>query len=261
MNAMIFAAGLGSRLRPLTDHRPKALIEVQGKTLLEHNLLKLKEAGFDHIVINIHHFGEQIIDFLHSHNSFGIDIRFSDERQQLLDTGGGIKAAMPLFTEPGPILIHNVDIISEIDLRSIYDAHLAEASSSVKPLVATLSVNQRQTQRYLMFDQDLCLCGWTNIATGELKPQSFIESLENDQLRLEELHRFAFSGIHVVDQNLLPYLNQRTESVFPIIDFYLNICDKVRLKAFDVSGKPWVDCGKPETLSKAVEIIRKSPSY
>lgn len=257
MNAMIFAAGLGTRLRPLTDHRPKALIEVEGKTLLEHNILKLKDAGFDHIVVNVHHFGEQIIDFLKANDNFGIDIRVSDERGELLDTGGGIKAAFPLFEEDGPILIHNVDIISDIDVRAIYDAHV---NAAVRP-AATLAVNQRKTQRYLLFNEEMNLCGWTNIATGELKPAEFIEALENDQVSLEQLHRFAFSGIHVVDQQLVPYFMNRDERVFPIMDFYLSICHQVHLHAVDVSGLQWVDCGKPESLSNAVQIVRKSPSY
>lgn len=257
MNAMIFAAGLGTRLRPLTDNRPKALVEVEGKSLLEHNILKLKEAGFDHIVVNVHHFGEQIIDFLKANDNFGIDIRVSDERAQLLDTGGGIKAALHLFDNNDPILIHNVDIISDIDVRAIYDAHI----NAEKRSAATLAVNQRKTQRYLLFDEDMDLCGWTNITTGELKPASFIEALENDQLSLEELHRFAFSGIHVVDSQLMPYFSKQIENTFPIIDFYLSIAHEVRLHAIDISGFQWVDCGKPESLSNAVQIIRKSPSY
>lgn len=257
MNAMIFAAGLGTRLSPLTDNRPKALVEVEGKSLLEHNILKLKESGFDHIVVNIHHFGEQIIDFLNANNNFGIDIQVSDERMQLLDTGGGIKAALPLFKDSEPILIHNVDIISDIDLLAIYNSH---CSATQKP-GATLAVNKRQTQRYLLFDHQMNLCGWTNTATGELKPKAFVEDLENDVISLDELHRFAFSGIHVVDPQLIPFLNKKSEPIFPIIDFYLSICHDIALHAVDVTGIPWVDCGKPETLSKAVEIIRKSPSY
>ena len=247
-NAMIFAAGLGTRLRPLTNNRPKALVEVEGKTLLEHNILKLKAAGFDHIVVNVHHFGEQIINFLHAHDNFGIDIRVSDERQQLLDTGGGIKAALPLFADPGPVLIHNVDIISDIDLCAIYQVHINAAG-------ATLAVNQRKTQRYLLFDNDLCLRGWTNVSTGELKPNSFKQSIEEGTLQLSELRQFAFSGIHVIGTDLIPYFAQRHEDVFPIMDFYLNVCQAVDLKAVDVTGTPWVDCGKPESLAKAAEIL------
>lgn len=256
MNAMIFAAGLGTRLRPLTNNRPKALVEIEGKALLEHNIIKLKEAGFDHIVINVHHFGEQIIDFVKTHD-FGIDIRISDEREQLLDTGGGIKAALSLFDDVSPILIHNVDIISDIDVRALYDSHI---NAAVRP-AATLAVNQRNTQRYLLFNNQMNLCGWTNIATGELKPTSFIEALENDQISLDQLNRYAFSGIHIIDPKLFSIFLENKEDIFSIIDFYLSICNQTRLHAVDVSGLQWVDCGKPESLSNAVQIIRKSPSY
>lgn len=255
-NAMIFAAGLGTRLRPLTNDRPKALVEVEGKTLLEHNILKLKAAGFEHIVVNVHHFGEQIISFLQAHDNFGLDIRVSDERQQLLDTGGGIKAAIPLFDEQAPILIHNVDIISDIDLHHLYEQHLVSAvQDSDKPYGATLAVNQRNTQRYLLFDPRYSLCGWTNVSTGDLKPATFSLGVGSGAIRLDEMHRFAFSGIHVVDPQLFPFLVERPDAAFPIMDFYLNICQQVRLKAVDVTGTPWVDCGKPESLEKAAEIL------
>lgn len=241
MNAMIFAAGLGTRLRPLTNDRPKALVEVNGKTLLEHNIVKLKDAGFDHIVVNIHHFGEQIIEFLKSHDNFGINIRVSDERGQLLDTGGGIKHAISLFDTSKPILIHNVDIISTIDLRELYTAHLDSAMAcETRPLGATLAVHQRKTSRYLQFAYDMHLCGWTNVKTGELKG--------------ERGEAFAFAGIHVVNPNLLPYLHAQTADVFSIIDFYLSVCNDITIEGSDVTGQEWVDCGKPEALAKAAYL-------
>ena len=238
MNAMIFAAGLGTRLRPLTNDRPKALVEVNGKTLLEHNILKLKEAGFDRIVVNIHHFGEQIVEFLNGHDNFGIDIRVSDERQQLLDTGGGIKHAIPLFDQSLPILIHNVDIISDIDVRKLYAKHLAWESAST--LGATLAVHQRKTSRYLQFTGDMHLCGWTNIKTGEVKG--------------ERGEAFAFAGIHVVEPSLLPFLQAQDSDVFSIIDFYLKVCNQITIAGSDVTGREWVDCGKPEALAKAAQL-------
>lgn len=155
--AMIFAAGLGTRLKPLTDTMPKALVPVGGQPLLYHVVMRLKEAGFERIVVNVHHFADQIIDYLKVNENFGLDIRISDEREQLLETGGGIKKAMPLFDPNSPILIHNVDILSNLDLRRLpMDAPL-------------LVVSQRQTKRYLLFDDDMRLQGWTNIETGELK--------------------------------------------------------------------------------------------
>ena len=242
MNAMIFAAGLGTRLRPLTNDRPKALVEVNGKTLLEHNIVKLKVAGFDRIVVNIHHFGEQIIEFLNAHDNFGIDIRVSDERHQLLDTGGGIKHAIPLFDLTQPILIHNVDIISDIDLRNLYVKHFDNASmhDGASPSGATLAVHQRKTSRYLQFTDDMRLCGWTNVKTGEVKGE------------LGEA--FAFAGIHVIDPSLLPYLLAQDADVFSIIDFYLKVCNEIAISGADVTGREWVDCGKPEALAKAAQL-------
>lgn len=237
MNAMIFAAGLGTRLRPLTNDRPKALVEVAGKPLLQHQIEKLKASGFEHIVVNVHHFGQQIIDFLAKNNNFGIDIKISDERELLLDTGGGIKAAMRLFDNDDPVLIHNVDIVSDIDLVELYHAHEG---------LATLAINQRETSRYLLFNEDFEMKGWTNIKTGEVKPAS---------LSLDGLRRFAFSGIHVIDRKILPFLEERNEAVFPIMDFYINLCQKKTVKGYDVTGKKWVDCGKPEHLTTANDII------
>lgn len=238
---MIFAAGLGTRLRPLTNDRPKALVEVAGKTLLEHTILKLKQEGFEHLVVNVHHFGEMIIDFLNGHQNFGIDIKVSDERQMLLNTGGGIKHAIPLFTEPDPVLIHNVDIVSDINLNELYKEHLNNSANNPNITGATLAINQRKTSRYLMFDDGHKLCGWTNISTGEKKGK--------------EGHHSAFAGIHVVDQQLFPFLEAIKEDSFPIIDFYLDVCNKVSLFGKDVTENKWVDCGKPESLIKANEII------
>ena len=163
MKAMIFAAGLGTRLKPLTDNTPKALLPIRGKPMLEHVILQLKNAGFDQIAINIHHLGDQIIDFLAANNNFGIQIYISDERDYLLDTGGGIKHAAPFLQGDEPFLIHNVDIISNIDLRALYNHHL-----ETNPL-ATLLVSKRKTSRYLLFNKENKLCGWRNRETGEVK--------------------------------------------------------------------------------------------
>lgn len=245
MNAMIFAAGLGTRLRPLTNDRPKALVEVNGKTLLEHNILKLKAAGFDHIVVNVHHFGEQIIDFLNNHDNFGIDIKVSDERDLLLDTGGGLLKAMSLFEDQSPVLIHNVDIVSDVDLAASYRAHCeAEAKASGNELAATLLINDRKTSRYLLFDQDRRLRGWTNITTGEVKGEK------------AELMR-AFSGIHIVSASIARYLKDYAkEAAFPIMSFYLWACDKTVIRGEELDAEcRWVDCGKVESLAKAAEIL------
>ena len=155
--AMIFAAGLGTRLKPLTDTMPKALVRVGGQPLLWHVIMKLKKAGYERMVVNVHHFANQIVDYLAAHDHFGLDIRISDETEALLETGGGIKKALPLFDPESPILIHNVDILSNLDLNALpMDAPL-------------LVVSERKTKRYLMFDDEMRLQGWTNIETGEVK--------------------------------------------------------------------------------------------
>ena len=190
MKAMIFAAGLGTRLKPLTDRMPKALVPVGGIPMLQHVILKLKQAGFSEIVINIHHFGEQIIGFLQANQNFGITIHISDERDELLDTGGGIKKAAPFFNGNEPFLVHNVDILSDIDLKALYESHLYSTND------ATLLVSQRETSRYLLFDKESTrLCGWINKQTRQTKPEGFV-------YRPEQHEAYAFSGIHVISSSL-----------------------------------------------------------
>lgn len=251
---MIFAAGLGTRLRPLTNDRPKALVEVAGKPLLQHQIEKLKAAGFSHIVVNVHHFGEQIIDFLASNDNFGLDIKISDERELLLDTGGGIKAAMKLFENDDPVLIHNVDIISDIDLGALYQMHLDAQTGSDDDAIATLAINQRKTSRYLLFNDQLRMCGWTNVSTGEVKPATLCK-VANASLEEMGYQKYAFSGIHVVDHRILSSLDEREDVVFPIMDFYIGLCRKKSIQGVDVTGQKWVDCGKPEHLDVAKQII------
>lgn len=161
MQAMIFAAGLGTRLKPLTDTMPKALVRVGDKSLIERVIEKLKGAGADRIVVNVHHFASQIVDYLKDNANFGTDIRVSDETDKLLDTGGGIKKAASLFDADRPVLIHNVDILSNVDLAHLYAMH--------GDCAATLVVSSRKTKRYLLFDGDMRLKGWTNIETGEVR--------------------------------------------------------------------------------------------
>lgn len=240
--AMIFAAGLGTRLRPLTNDRPKALVEVAGRTLLEHTILKLRNAGFDRIVVNVHHFADQIEAFLQAHDNFGLDIRLSDERQQLLDTGGGVKAALDLIDRTEPLLIHNVDIVSDIDLDALYQAYVASVAQNPSAAVgAALAVNRRSTSRYLMFGPENSLCGWTNINTGEVKGTMG--------------QQMAFAGIHVVGPALYPLLQQEGDAAFPIVPFYIKACQTLTLTGYDVTGNAWVDCGKVESLERAARIL------
>lgn len=262
---MIFAAGLGTRLRPLTNDRPKALVEVAGRTLLEHNILKLRDAGFSHIVVNVHHFADQVISFLDAHQNFGLDIQVSDERNLLLDTGGGLRKALPLFGNSDPVLIHNVDIVSEADLRAVYSRHTADA---------TLLVNERKTSRYLLFDEQMLLGGWTNVNSGEVKglfTSAEVAALTSAQAEPSSrclhsaytqpsrcLHKMcAFSGIHVVSAGMLRALTEfNIAEAFPIMDFYIGCCQQMHFQGIELPQTcRWVDCGKVESLEKAAEIL------
>lgn len=235
MKALIFAAGLGTRLKPLTDSRPKALVEVYNEPLLAHVLRKLSKAGYTEVVINVHHFGEQIIDYVNQHPIEGMDIRISDERAQLLDTGGGIRQAGRLFTDDGhPFLIHNVDIFSNLDVKSFYADNLRNEG-------ATLLVSERKTSRYLLFSpEDNRLVGWTNVQTGEVKSPY-------PNLRVEDCRMYAFAGIHLFSPSLLPLMNE-WPTRFSIIDFYLSVADKVPIIGVPKADLQLIDVGKPDTL-------------
>lgn len=239
---MIFAAGLGTRLKPLTDHTPKALIPIQGKPMLEHVILKLKDAGFHQIVINIHHLGQQILDFLEANHNFGIEIYISDERDYLLDTGGGIKQAEKFLQGNEPFLIHNVDILSNIDLKDLYKRHLATNPE------ATLLVSKRNTSRYLLFNKENKLCGWRNRETGEVK--SFYPDFDPRQY-----NEYAFSGIHILSPKIFEWMEEWTGK-FSIIHFYLSICAKTNIQAYAADDLHLMDIGKPETLAKAEEWVK-----
>ncbi len=244
MKAMIFAAGLGTRLRPLTDSMPKALVPLAGKPMLERVILRMKEAGFDDITVNIHHFGQQIIDFLHAHNNFGVKIHISDERDELLDTGGGIRKARPFLEGSEPFLVHNADILSDIDLADFYHRHV---KSGVE---ATLLVSQRKTSRYLLFDDQLQLHGWVNKQTGELKPAGL------DATKASSLQELAFGGIHVISPTLLHRMDAAQWSgKFSIIPFYLSVCREARIEGYPLQDARWFDIGKPETLKLAEEYL------
>ena len=243
MKAMIFAAGLGTRLKPLTDHMPKALVPVAGKPMLEHVIQKLIAFGCDEIVINVHHFADQIINFLKEKNNFGIKIHISDETDMLLDTGGGIKKAASFFHEP--FLIHNVDILSNVDLKSLYEYHLTSRND------ATLLVSPRKTVRYLLFDERNRLCGWINKDTLQTKPEGFIYQPEVQQ-------EYAFSGIHIVSPTLFNYMRENWTGKFPIMDFYLQTCQEAKLGGHVKEDLQLIDIGKPETLAQAEDFIRQT---
>ena len=252
MNAMIFAAGLGTRLRPYTDDRPKAMVEVDGRPMMAHQMEKLKRAGFRRVVINVHHFAEQIIDYVNANGGFGLDVAFSDERGQLLDTGGAIRKALPLFDSDSPVLIHNVDVFSNADLAALYKKHVADGAE------ASLLVSRRDTSRYLIFDDEDRLMAWKNMQTGEVRTayegmQQVLECLDGD----DGLYRFrAFSGIHVISPALFPLLRESGE-VFSIVNFYWQHSQQHRIRCVEAPGYfQWVDAGKPEALVKAADVVR-----
>lgn len=239
---MIFAAGLGTRLKPLTDRMPKALVPVAGRPMLEHVILKLKAAGFNELVINIHHFGEQILDFLRANQNFGLTIHISDERDCLLDTGGGIRKAEPFFRGNEPFLIHNVDILSDTDLKALYEYHRQSGND------ATLLASRRKTVRYLLFDENERLCGWINKDTLQTKPEGFAYDPEH--------HReYAFSGIHVISPSLFQYMDEQWTGKFSIMDFYLQTCHEARIGGRLTDTLRLIDIGKPETLTLAEEFL------
>ena len=248
MKAMIFAAGLGTRLKPITDTMPKALVPVCGQPLLYHVITKLVAAGYDDLVVNVHHFPDQIIHYLHSHD-FGARIAVSDERDFLRETGGGIRYAKRLLTEdeiPGqagndesePFLVHNVDIVSNLDLGWLREQHREGA-------LATLVVSERKTQRYFLFDEDNRLKGWTNIATGEVR--SPYPDIDPDQCR-----KLAFAGIHLMSPAIFDAFDRYGfGDRFSIVDFYLRACADYPIYAAVPPDFTLVDVGKFDALPEA----------
>ena len=270
MRAMIFAAGLGTRLKPLTDTLPKALVPLAGKTLLQWQIERLKAAGITDIVVNVHHFPDMIINYLRDNDNFGCRIAVSDERDMLLETGGGLRKAKSLLLgiesrESGnndePILICNVDILSNIDLPTLLQAYNPEE-------MGVVVVSPRETQRYLLFDETNRLCGWTNIATGEIRPASLVSSLnilpptgEADlqakptyQLQRSDLSPLAFSGMQVLNPRIFDVMDKvvaEKGDKFSLIDLYLSIAEKEILRAFIPENYRMMDVGKIAQLSEA----------
>ena len=274
MKAMIFAAGLGTRLKPITDTMPKALVPVCGQPLLYHVITKLVAAGYDDLVVNVHHFPDQIIHYLHSHD-FGARNAVSDERDFLRETGGGIRYAKDLLTDfstsptaplemtkkdsfaplemtkkdsfaplgmtKEPFLVHNVDIVSNLDLRWLREQHREGA-------LATLVVSERKTQRYFLFDEDNRLKGWTNIATGEVR--SPFPDVDPDRCR-----KLAFAGIHLISPAIFDAFDKLGfGDRFSIVDFYLKACADYPIYAAVPKDFTLVDVGKKETLSEAERV-------
>lgn len=261
--AMIFAAGLGTRLKPLTDTMPKALVPVGGRPLLDIIIDRLQAQGYHRFVVNVHHFAQQIVDHV-AKQRYAPLVRVSDESEQLLDTGGGLKKAAPLFDDDEPILIHNVDILDNVDYEWFARQHEPDED-------AVLLVSRRKTKRYLLFDNSMRLMGWTNIETHQVKsPFPWLRESEftvDDNLRVVakpnsqlsvlnyQLNAFAFSGIHSFSPRLFP-LMERFPDKFSIIDFYLSVCHRSRIYGCIKDDLQVLDVGKLDALDKAEEFIK-----
>ena len=243
--AMILAAGLGTRLQTLTQNRPKALVELNGKPLLQHCIENLIANGFHHIVINVHHFGEQIIDFVESHH-FDAEIEISDERDLLMDTGGGIVKATPFFKDSKAVLVHNVDIISDVNLGEMSQQFITSSDD------AWLLTQDRETNRKLLFDTDNQLIGWTNKAEGQFKwvfPEKDGPSTGSGTCNYEEM---AFSGLHFFRSDLFAEFEVKRQSV---IDLYLYLAKQNRIISKPIQPDYWFDLGKPEQLFAAESYL------
>ena len=234
---MIFAAGLGTRLKPFTDTKPKALAVVNGKTLLERNIEYLKGYGFNQFVINVHHFPEQIKAFLKEKKNFGVEISISDETEALLETGGGLKKASPYLKGTTPFLLMNVDILTNLRIDKLLAFHQSNQA------LATLAVSQRNTSRYFLFNAKNTLCGWKNVKTQE-------EKIVKQEAGLIPK---AFSGIHIIEPGIFDLITQQGK--FSIIDVYLQLCAKQTIIGFDHSTDILLDVGKPGSIKEAEKLF------
>ena len=241
MRAMILAAGLGTRLRPLTDNRPKALVEIAGHTLLEITLSRLRSFGISEVIVNIHHFAEMLVDYLNKNSNFGMRIEISRE-DVLLDTGGGLKKAAWFFLEGSgnePFLLHNVDVLSTIDFGRMLNFHRDQDA------LATLAVRDRKTSRYLVFDEQFQLCG-----------RHAEREQDSENASPSKLQALAFSGVHIISRRLLPLLTE--EGAFSIIDAYLRLTTQgERIRGFRTDKYYWRDLGKPENVAKAEQDVQQ----
>jgi N-acetyl-alpha-D-muramate 1-phosphate uridylyltransferase len=238
MKAMIFAAGLGTRLKPWTDLHPKALAIINGKSLLERNIEYLQQFGITDVIINVHHFAQQIIDAIHANKGWGSRITISDESVRVLETGGGLKKAS-LYFDKDPFLVMNTDILTDLDLNPMIQYH-----QKYNPL-ATLAISRRESSRYFLFTGEDNLCGWRDTRTGEEKGPVLNYSEEEKQ----QVRQRAFSGIHIINPRIFSLMNK--EGVFSIVEIYLGLSQDYPIKGFEHDSSRLVDVGRPESLLKA----------
>ncbi len=238
MKAMLLAAGFGTRLKPFTNHHPKALAIINDKTLLQHNIEYLQQFNIYDVIINVHHFAKQIIQTIKKNNAWGSNVVVSDETDAILETGGGLKRAGWYFKEEENFVLMNVDVLTDLSLDKIIFFH-----QDNKPL-ATLATTNRETSRYFLFNKENILCGWENVKTGE-------EKIIREE---KDLHRKAFSGIHVINKSIFPLMQQK-EIKFSMVDVYLSLCAENKILSFDHSTTKFIDVGKPESLQKATQFF------
>lgn len=236
IQGMILAAGLGTRFKPWTEKHPKALAVINGKSLLQRNVQYLQQFGIRDVVVNVHHFADQIMAAIDNNNGWGSRIRISDETDAVLETGGGLKKAAPLLTAP-TIAVINVDILTTLPLNEIIEWHRQQ-----QPL-ATLAVTDRETSRYLLVNENKELVGWRNVKTGE----------EIHSRPATHPRQMAFSGIHIIQRRMLDLI--RTEGKLPVFDFYLEAAKTEKVLTYDHTGIPLIDVGKPEAVAKAEALF------
>ncbi len=234
---MILAAGLGTRLKPWTDHHPKALAVVNGKPLLQRNIEYLQRFGISEVIVNVHHFAEQIRDAIEINNSWGSVITLSDETDTVLETGGGLHKAAWYF-DKGDFVLMNSDVLTDMDLRKMIDSHLEHEA------LATLAVSNRNTSRYFLFDEDNSLCGWKNVLSGQ----------EKRTRTVAKDHQMAFSGIHVINPAIFPLVTMQGK--FSMVDLYLALSKTHNITGFDFGDATFIDVGKPESLVKAEQLFK-----
>lgn len=239
MKALVLAAGKGTRLGPLTEKLPKALVAIGETTLLENAVETLAKQGFDELVINIHHQGEEILKYLELHQNFGLKIDLSDEREQLLDTGGAIKKAARFFDDSTPFLVYNVDVLTNLNLKSMVKDHIKSGA------LATLAVRHRESSRYLLIDEEGRLRGWKNVRTGESRGKIPAPGVYD---------KVAFSGIHVIHPDLFDFFPAKKE-VFSIIDLYLELSANQLIRTYVHDNSLWMDAGKAETFEQAESFL------
>jgi N-acetyl-alpha-D-muramate 1-phosphate uridylyltransferase len=237
MKAMILAAGLGTRLKPWTDHHPKALAMVNGKSLLQRNVQYLMQCGINDIVINVHHFADQIRDAVIANDAWGANISISDETDEVLETGGGLLKAHSLLKGSEQFLMVNVDILTDMNLKDIVRQH------QLNNAIATIAVTHRESSRGFLFDDDMRLCGWENTSTGEKKVR-----VQKDNLEL-----FAFSGIHLISERIFD--DAPLTGKFSMVDWYLEICHKHTICGYNHHGSHVLDVGQPERIAQAEAIF------